>query len=112
MSRRWLCLALLLLSACYRKNPENCVATPGICASAELCDTVSERCIDPSKTLAISSIDKTFIKADGGDVAVITGIFMPSGTSKVRPFWKEKKKGHVRQLEKPLISYRYCSKNL
>lgn len=73
MSRRWLCLALLLLSACYRNNPLNCVATPGICGSAEICSPLTERCVDPSKTPTLGSIDKTFIKADGGEVVVITG---------------------------------------
>lgn len=105
MSRCWLSLALLLLSACYRNNPINCVASPGICSSAEVCDTTVERCVNPSAMrcdsaacptgfmcnsqtlrcdpgsngLSLSSIDKPYIKGDGGDVVVITGTGFQEG---------------------------------
>lgn len=105
MSRRWLSLALLLLSSCYRNNPSNCVASPGICSTAEICDPTVERCVNPnamrcdsaacptgfscndqtlrcdpdSRALGITSIDKTYIKSEGGDVVVITGTSFQPG---------------------------------
>lgn len=98
MSRRWLSLTLLFFSACYRNNPINCVASPGSCSATEICDTTTERCIDPGtiacssvdcptgticdqstmlcavdNSLNIISIEPKYIKSAGGQVVVIKG---------------------------------------
>lgn len=105
MSRRWLSLTLLFFSTCYRTNPDNCVATPGSCKSTEICLTSTERCIDPTtiacgsvdcppglvcdqstlfcafdQNLNILSIDKPYIKNDGGEVVVIKGTGFVEGS--------------------------------
>lgn len=106
MSRRWLSLALLLFSSCYRTNPNNCVVSAGVCSATEICDVTSERCVDPTTIacssvdcpsgsfcdqatqhcaieygLSITSIDKTYIKSSGGEVVTIKGTgFVPEST--------------------------------
>lgn len=98
MSRLWLGLALVLLSACYRNNPANCIASPGMCKPGLVCDPIVERCVNPdamrcesascptgfscndqtlrcdpdTSSLNITGIDNPYIRSSG-EVVVITG---------------------------------------